>query len=260
MKGDHLEELFKRGLKKRQIQPSQAAWHRLDQQLEADKKKTRKQYWWISGVAASFVLGLLLAGWLIKTPVSSHKLVNQPALNHQEIIPVDLQHTKMPVKSDLNFTKQLLTKEVARAKHTLAPAENQHTISFGQHENLEETDTSTSLKDDKNQSIAVADSSGINKTIVQVTDREIDQLLRTAQFEVRGERIFNVTDTQISAYALLNSIEINQENQVDPDLLLQMAENNAKVEKKSSPDQYVVEFVKQTFLRAKKHVVENFKN
>src|SRR5690625_2054547 len=58
---NNFEHHVKEKLEARRMPPSDELWDKLDARLSENTQKSRKTYWWI-GIAASFLLGLLISG------------------------------------------------------------------------------------------------------------------------------------------------------------------------------------------------------
>ena len=77
---------IKESLEKRQLQPSQDAWSKLQSRLESEeKKKKRTVFWWI-GMAASIV-GIVFISTLFfnKNEQTVNKIVDAPTANVEKI-------------------------------------------------------------------------------------------------------------------------------------------------------------------------------
>ncbi|WP_121667067.1 hypothetical protein [Mesonia aquimarina] len=209
-------------LRKRTITPSSESWSKLADKLEQKDKKSNRKFWWL-GVAASFLAGILLSSLLFKTEeiipekndvVIEENLVLPEQKNKEEIklIPLEVDHDLVNVTTspkELKSIKKIPAKtkqEENRPKNVVASAE------------IDKLATEEKINPEKEHQLFIAQE--IDKKaqevvdrvkelseVREVTDEEIDQLIRNAQLEIRTRKIFDEQKNKVNAQALLQDVE-----------------------------------------------------
>lgn len=106
MESNHIDTKIKKQLLKREITPSAKSWEQLRSKL--DDKATNKTpvYWWL-GIAASFLVGVLIAGFLFTNTIDNvNSVVLQNIPENPEGEPEPIQLGKKPYNSVHNAIAQ----------------------------------------------------------------------------------------------------------------------------------------------------------
>lgn len=210
MAPNKIDQQFKHQLETRQLQPSSQAWEKLSDQLESHQKNKKRVFLqWLS-VAALLIIALSAGGAFVfkrLQPADMPVIVDTPNYNvelSKEII------TNTPVESidavsstttfndkntteDLSFEeKQPLTTKVETTQIT----ENKETsIEFSQ-----------SFEDQKVNEVMVSITEIQNQNN-EVTEQEIELLLKEAQRDILMNKIYNEQTKKVNASALLAQVE-----------------------------------------------------
>ncbi|MBS9462280.1 hypothetical protein KIM67_07655 [Flagellimonas sp. 389] len=208
-----LEKHIKEKLEERKISPSPQAWNKISSQITVDKKAKRKV--WYPYVVAASLIGILL--------MSLFFLNSEEPDKHQIQIVKETNTTEMVVpseKENKSFQKiQLEKSEVIAVVDKKADNQplKQTRISVSREEikateDIFKNSLQDSFLEKSNSLIAqkineVVDRVTYLETInTEVSDEEIDSLLRTAQRQILSEQLF-AEDGTIDAMALLTEVE-----------------------------------------------------
>lgn len=204
MEPNKLENSFRDQLNKREIQPSEMSWDRLDAMLSvAENKKPKKRTWMY--IAASF-LGFILIGSLF--------------FNQSETGDGKIKETVVTIEKPT-----IIEKEVIKPIEIIKPIKTETVLAHQQKKQ------SSSIKNDqvnnqilnqaiKNQ-VAVQDAKAeevaqkimeIQQSGREISEKELDDLLRNAKKEIAAKRIFNKSSQKVDAMALLQDAESNLDN------------------------------------------------
>ncbi|KJD32590.1 hypothetical protein PK35_10340 [Tamlana nanhaiensis] len=211
------EEEFKSKLEKRSLQPSANAWETLSDRLEEDENQTNKTlYWWL-GVAASLIGVALIAFQFFNTEIEVEKIevatqpeiiqneipenepaeiVNEPSDEEREIVEKSEPKTPKPnlVKPKKAFIETTET-HLAKVKSDKKEAPL----------NPIQTNTNLSFEDQKIEAV-VAQVKALNKT-QEVTEADIDALLKEAQQDILLNKLINSETGVVDANVLLQDVE-----------------------------------------------------
>ncbi|MGC1205123.1 MAG: hypothetical protein WA839_09580 [Flavobacteriaceae bacterium] len=223
------DEHIKEKLEGRNIQPSNQAWDKLSERLEAqEKNKNHKGYWWL-GIAASVIGVLFVVSQFLNNDI---KIETTPKVVENPVI----------IKEDSNMQ---IANEVD--KNDAIKIENVENV-----ENVEKITNSIKLKTESliknnkvNEPVVVATTQNINKEekdiavkpleIIKenlsfeeqqikdvvakvqsmesnnkiITDADIDALLEQAQKEIRLNKLINETTGVVDANVLLQDVEVD---------------------------------------------------
>lgn len=236
------EEQMKDKLEKRSLQPSPDSWSKLSNRLDAEQKnKSKSLYWWI-GIAAS-VIGVLLVTTVFfnKEPITNDTqiIVNRNDNKNQEESKVNekslsgIQEKSEEVAADvntelLNDSSNMKTSNPNVKKNTKeneiikkSPQQNVVAESYNKaQEAIVSSDIPNDEVDQPNQQITtkptfeeqkvqdvIAQIKALNADGLEVTDAEIDSLLKNAQREILSNRLYNETTRTVDANALLQDVE-----------------------------------------------------
>ncbi len=227
------EGQMKNKLEQRRIEPASQSWEILSARLDADqKKKGIFSFWSLNfgiGMAASLV-GIALVTTLyfnynfveIKTPVIVDTEVNpnQETKNQNIEIPIKNENVVIQeLKSEENITKDISkksdSKEIIYQKNPVLNKESQDNllvqVEKGRtQKSLEETvnikKSTLSFEEQKIQDV-VAQINDLKSNGNEVTDEEIENLLKKAQKEILTNKIYNENTRTVDANALLQDVE-----------------------------------------------------
>lgn len=220
------EEQIKEKLEGRHIQPSSDLWDALSNRLDDQTKSNNKRWIWWLGMAASIVILLTISfNYFGPESVPNHTpvIVNEqpklegPIINSEpEVVPnealaqediEDFQRSKVTEKSKVNVsTKDLeVITTVPKSKEAIAQNDsNQERMTT----NAVSQDLTPLELDKKQIDKAVADILKFEaNSSVEVTDAQIDSLLKSAQRELFKNRILSENSNVVNADALLQDVE-----------------------------------------------------
>ncbi len=217
------EDQLKEKLEKRQLNPSEDAWSRLERGLENQAPEFRsKRYWWL-GIAAGFV-GIL---FLITVLNKNEDQIVSPTI-------VDTQ-TETEASNDVLEKQQpnpVITEEIVFEENSKAEEKVQNTNPEKRHKKSKELANSKIAANVKNESkneavlnaedtmdiLSFEDQKAIEvaaqiKAMQQNNDSlnevEINALLAEAQKEIDLKKLYNEATNAVDAEALLESVEFD---------------------------------------------------
>ena len=209
MAPNKIDQQFKHQLETRQLQPSNQAWEKLSAQLESHQKNKKREFLqWLS-VAALLIVALSVGGaFMFKKlqPADMPVIVDRPNHNvepSKEIItntPVEnIDAVSATTFNEKNTTEHLSSEEkqpVTTKDETIQIAENKETsIEFLQ-----------SFEDQKVDEVMASITEIQNKNN-EVTEQEIELLLKEAQRDILMNKIYNEQTKKVNASALLAQVE-----------------------------------------------------
>lgn len=226
MEPNKVDQKVNASFEERTIAPSAQSWEKLSGRLhEKEQHKSRK--YWVLGVAASFLAGILLTTLFFK---GDETLNTVPVVIQENIAPASSEEKVPPTKNAVE--KQPKIEEgIAVSNETNPSSKNEtektlteHSVKLAEEKSEEIVDHKAEIIDITREAPAVARSTEqlVNQASAkilddlkkndagqEVTDAEIDQLIRRAQLEVRTDAILNgrKNNNQINAQALLNSVD-----------------------------------------------------
>lgn len=217
---DNFDHKIKNQLEKREINPSARAWDQLSAQLEVKEEKSSKKYWWL-GIAASFLGGILLTTLLTHNNSSSVKnpiVVKDTLLNTQktqivekDALLIEKNNAKIldtKLSMELKSPKKIVESTSAKEKNEKPKNEiSTEIIASSKNNPAEETQELFVYQEIDNKAQAVVDQVKELSVNREVTDEEIDELIRKAQLEIRTREIFSNNKNKVSAQALLQNVE-----------------------------------------------------
>ncbi len=230
------EKHIKEKLKQHEIRPSADAWKRLSKQLEEVPVSEEKSFSWYA-VAACVVCLLVASVWYF----IADEVGKSPAI---EVVDVEkggakvdtLQGRKQLVqpKEAIELGVEVSKNEAARELEMKKPTKNevpqlQSEIALSEAFEVERNTNqkgvlvANTLKEEVINTkileiVAVVDS--LEKNNAQITEAEVDRLLRQAQQEILKEKLF-VNKDSLGAMALLNEVE----NELDKSFRAQIFES-----------------------------------
>lgn len=222
---NNFEENIKDKLNRRTILPSQESWSKLSGKLEKKEKKSTRKFW-LMGVAASFLIGVFLTSLLFKAAkidIEKQQVVEETKLIEKEkIVPVSSEIIQeqelMPLvkNNDLvevtDSPKALKSTEQKSIKTSAKKDQSTATVA-----SETPTTTKTEITEKEQQLFIVQEIDKKAQQVVdqvkelsenrEVTDAEIDELIRKAQLEIRTRSIFEEQKNKVNAQALLQDVE-----------------------------------------------------
>ncbi|HET7361857.1 MAG TPA: hypothetical protein VFI78_07995 [Salinimicrobium sp.] len=211
------ETQFKEKLEKQEIRPSAGSWEKLESRLNGEDKKPR-WIWW-AGIAASVAVGILIFSLIFNNnPIpQGTEIVGQPSTIETRFEEKETDKNQQFVSNEAEFITTSKTSDEINisVKGTKKTSSVQAATASSEDESLqikkrkqlkaiwEERET-VLLSTEIAKSFAGTTSE--EKIFHSVTDAEIDALLKQARLKL-PPHIFESTQNQISAGALLNGIE-----------------------------------------------------
>lgn len=212
---DKLEKHIKEKLEERTIAPSPGAWDKIASQLDSEPKK-KSSKWQLYAVAASFV-GILLLSLLF---VDKGETMPEIQVVKEEMDSIDMEKEAQSPQKDL--TKTLPVQEETKvANSNLEPMTEENPKGFAdelpisqpvlaqketkqveQEKFIKESDALITQKVEE----VVAQVQSMENLQREVSDREVDSLLREAQKQIMTDRLFPKNGS-VDAMSLLAEVE-----------------------------------------------------
>lgn len=211
------EESIKEELEKRTLQPTNQAWSKLSERMEANTKKSSSNAFWWLAIAASIVGILFVVNVFVNTPESNK---NTPVLvdtetetienkkSENEVIPKEKivfdETMTVAAESVSEVEKEIVKKETEREPEIYInyPVKNNHVAEVETEMEQEKIVNELILE---NPSIETAFVQAESKVKINNTETEIDVLLQEAQQNLTKNT--NNKDYAIDAKALLQDVE-----------------------------------------------------
>ncbi len=221
MEPDKFETYIKSKLDAREITPSDAAWQKISKQLKSEPKTKKPAYFWL-GIAASVAVLIGVAFFYLNTGEKElpaiPELVETPV--EGTIDSIEKTGMDMLVTENERSVVKERPESTAVAAETVAPVRDSQEVNSGK-QKQEDALVMESVKEELNdvqlpvqlreivlnQKIAdVVAQVAILEQSSQVSDAEVDSLLRNAQKAILKEQRFN-SDSTVDALALLTQVE-----------------------------------------------------
>lgn len=217
MEPNKFEKHIKSELKQREIQPSAAAWSKLSKELDEVGNEEKNNYKWYA-IAASFI-GLLVTSVIMLSGDFDSTEVPMPVVNtsveeeqFNDIVkelkePIEekivgsipsLENAQIPVESDGIENTAVKTSNSQTNGRILEVLDQQNDIAT-----LDEADDEI-IQSKVLEIVAQVDQ--LEQRNENLTELEVDSLLRKAQREILNEKLFK-TDNAVDALALLAEAE-----------------------------------------------------
>ena len=225
------EEQLKEKLEKRTIQPSPEAWNALADRLDHhDKHKNTRSFWWL-GIAASIVGIILVSTFVFKgsetksnTPIivdiESNEDVNGNDKISEDII-VSQQETLAETKMETTISQEEQTTpkvdKPSVTKSSKAPIITNEAVASNdlkQQEQIQkeqEVIVNTSDFEKEKLNAVVAEITRLQAENQEVSEAEIDSLLKQAEREILTNKLKNSNTRTVDANALLQDVEADLE-------------------------------------------------
>lgn len=223
------EEQMRDKLEKRSLKPSMESWETLSHRLEAEQKTSDKSLFWWLGIAASVVGVLLVTTLYFNTDSVEQKMPRVVDTKDRVIQNNDLQTTEVSItnekvsvedlnsfRTDLNKNESKSTLETSFSEKTEATthflkkeavAQIENTTSKESDENVAEFKKSEFTFEEQKIEEVVAQINTLKSNGNEVSDAEIENLLKKAQQEILSNKIYNETTRMVDANALLQDVE-----------------------------------------------------
>ncbi|WP_291866017.1 hypothetical protein [Maribacter sp.] len=215
MEPNKIEKHMQKVFKERKISPSDSVWESISQELDVDKKPNNKGFYWYA-IAASIliVVSFSLFFYTTKDIDSTNEIVIEQI--DKEIKEENQATNKIIIENNSpalvvvpSENLEGITKEDAKTKTIVYPIKKKEKETIAHNEPLlDKIDSfviSDSVLDSKVASIV--EKTEFFKTVdYEVTDAEIDSLLREAQLEILTNKLF-LNNNKVDALALLNEVE-----------------------------------------------------
>ncbi len=211
---EKLEKHIKERLEERKITPSVQAWDKITAKIDIDEKPKQKG-WYLYAIAASFIGVLLVSIFFFKSEEPKENTIQVVEENNtkEEQIQtkaddIDFQNVEPSKSTIVEIDSNNSTEE--------KPDDNKFVVLPVQTKVTEETvkePLQDSFLKESNGIIAqkvnevVAQVEFLENTNAEVSDAEIDSLLRTAQRQILSEQLF-AENVSVDAMALLSEVEI----------------------------------------------------
>ncbi|MGB3150513.1 MAG: hypothetical protein WBB27_07590 [Maribacter sp.] len=223
MEPDKFEKYIKSKLEEREITPSKNAWTRISSQLIKEDKKPKRGYLWY-GVAASIIIVVGISIFYINSGMGEalmeESIVEMPTkVKPEESSEIDSELTP-EINSNTIVLEESFEEEIKRTEtKPVAPKAAKERISLKENTNRDVALVSNKEKilDTFNVGVVPEDvlNSKIEEILAQVdvleqstelTDAEVDSLLRMAQEDILTKKLFNPNNT-VDAITLLTEVE-----------------------------------------------------
>ena len=210
MAPNKIDQQFKSQLESRQLHPSNQAWERLSAQLDGHQKNRKRVFFqWLS-VAALLIVALSVGGAFVfkkLQPADMPVIVDTPNHNlepSKEII------TNTPVESIEEVSSTTTFNEKNTTEHLSFEEKQRVTIKDETVQIAENNKTtiklSQSFEDQKVNEVMATITEILNKHN-EVTEQEIELLLKEAQRDILMNKIYNEQTKKVNASALLAQVE-----------------------------------------------------
>lgn len=222
MEANKFEEYIKSKLDTREITPSSKAWQRISTELKSEQAPKKSGYFWL-GIAASVAVVIGVAVFYMtteeKTMPASPNLAQKPSVvpiekrEEPTLTDVDTKINGLALKNEIEQDANLEKQEIATFTKNLKP----DAIEQGQ-------ENAVVFEDDQQKSEAIEIPTQLSEAVLkdkiadvvaqvqllelsaEVSDAEVDSLLRNAQHAILKEQLFK-TDKTVDAVALLSLVE-----------------------------------------------------
>ena len=246
MEQDRLEHNVKSSLEKRTISPSKESWNKVSDRLDAYEKAKNKKYYWRYAIAASTIILLSLSLFFrgvnkkldpdILADENNERIDIIKGQKELHITPkveilTNTIHDKKNNQGDTNYsepkTKQpvLISKALLKNENSIYQKEVLNSI--GSQENQMPSDRysiieENTLKKPNHQNsiipevkkeiaidIALQNASDNTDELTEVSDKEIDVLLKSAMQGIYNDKKTNISYINVDARALLLEAELD---------------------------------------------------
>ncbi len=222
MEPDKFESHIKSKLDTRELTPSSKAWQRISTELKLEQAPKKSKYFWL-GIAASVAVVIGVAVFYMtteeKTTPASPNLVQKPS-----VVPIEKREEptlldadtkinglalKDEIEKDANLEKQEIAAFTKKSKSGVIEQGQENAVVFEDDQQKSEaieipTQLSEAVLNDKIADVVAQVQ--LLELSAEVSDAEVDSLLRNAQHAILKEQLFK-TDKTVNAVALLSLVE-----------------------------------------------------
>lgn len=216
MEPNNLENQIKSKLAQRELSPSQQSWSKLSQRLDSfENNKKKTNYWWLA-VAATIVLALF-AGFSILTSETEEVIpniivenpnkeseINISPFNDSVTNPSETMVFESPIDNIVDKKNKVSSREVLNREPKL-----KNTPVVIEANNADLNNIKEDLLDYEAQKLleVVAQIKQLNERNNQVTEAEVDSLLKAAQKDIFKQKLIKQATRTVDANALLLQVE-----------------------------------------------------
>jgi len=222
MEADKFEKHIKSKLDTREITPSSKAWQRISTELKSEQAPKKYGYFWLD-IAASVAVVIGVAVFYMvneeKTMRASPILVQKPS-----VVPIEKQEEptlkdanknikglalEVEIEQNANLVKQEIAAFTKNSKPDAIEQGQENAVVF---EDAQQESEAIELPTQLSQAVLndkIADVMAqvqLLELSAEVSDAEVDSLLRNAQYAILKEQLFK-TDKTVDAVALLSQVE-----------------------------------------------------
>ncbi len=206
-----LEKHIKKTIEERRIAPSPQAWEKISSGIGVEQKKSGNK-WHTYAIAASFIGLVLVSIFLFRTGTPIETTPRAVDIQNQQEEPLQPdKYNQIPLEVEHNHT-QMIIADVEKAP--IKDSSTVESVSMNVQKTILDVQNYT-LKDGVLNNSEVLIAQKINEVAEQValletmnnnvSDAEVDSLLRAAQRQILSERIFD--SEKVDAIALLTEVE-----------------------------------------------------
>lgn len=216
MEPNNLENQIKSKLAQRELSPSQQSWSKLSERLDSfENNKKKTNYWWLA-VAATIVLALF-AGFSILTRETEEAIPNIIVENPNKESEINISQFndsvtnasetmvfESPIDNIVDKKNKVSSREVLNREPKL-----KNTPVVIEANNADLNNIKEDLLDYEAQKLleVVAQIKQLNERNNQVTEAEVDSLLKAAQKDIFKQKLINQVTRTVDANALLLEVE-----------------------------------------------------
>lgn len=213
---NNLENQIKSKLAQRELSPSQQSWSKLSERLDSfENNKKKTNYWWLA-VAATIVLALFV-GFSILTSETEEAIPNIIVENPNKESEINISQFKdsvtnaseimvfeSPIDNIVDKKNKVSSREVLNREPKL-----KNTPVVIEANNADLNNIKEDLLDYEAQKLleVVAQIKQLNQRNNQVTEAEVDSLLKAAQKDIFKQKLINQVTRTVDANALLLEVE-----------------------------------------------------
>lgn len=218
MKPNKVEQHIKTKLEQRTITPSPQSWNKLSDKLDLFETKKRKaNYWWLA-VAATVVLGIFAGFSILNNPEKrvenkmvkgSNQVMDSSATNNKSNEVISNNYKNVEDESQLIIDDEPLNQNRHNEVLKVTPINTTDAIIQTEITNVSPEKNNDEAIDFEAQKLleVVAQIKQLNDLNNQVTEAEVDSLLKAAQKDIFKQKWYSESNKTVDANALLLEVE-----------------------------------------------------
>lgn len=218
MKPNKAEQHIKTKLEQRVITPSSQSWDKLSERLDLlETKKRKANYWWLA-VAATVVLGLFAGFSILNNPEEtvdnkvvegSNQVIEFTGANNKSNEVISNSYKNVEDESQLKIDDEPLKQNERNEALKVTPIKTTNAIVQTEINNVSPEKNNEVAIDFEAQKLleVVAQIKQLNELNNQVTEAEVDSLLKAAQKDIFKQKLYSETNKTVDANALLLEVE-----------------------------------------------------